>query len=153
MDAQCHIFRAWSIITSKSRFYLEIRPIFPQRSHVLGHTNWSPATMSSATYSPTTGREEARVHVVTNDKKFNSTLSQLLGLNGEPWWSSVEIKTSEKPPSWIWFHLPAVNVRAFLDPFLPWYITSNANRSTERVVVRKSPLQPNAVWWNALTKQ
>ncbi|KAM6522013.1 hypothetical protein FALCPG4_011707 [Fusarium falciforme] len=65
--------------------------------------------MSSATYSPTTGREEARVHVVTNDKKFNPTLSQLLGLDGESWWSSVEIKTSEKPPSWIWFHLPAVN--------------------------------------------
>jgi hypothetical protein len=102
--------------------------------------------MSSATRLPTTRkkRDEAlraefnACVVLDGDEKLEPTVSQLLGSKDESWWGSENIRSHERPPRWIWFHLPVVHVTHASC----LYITDDANPFLERLVAcERRPLK------------
>ncbi|RSL77932.1 hypothetical protein CEP51_008647 [Fusarium floridanum] len=55
-------------------------------------------------------RKEFRALIVFNSEKFEPTIFELLESDGKPWKEFAKMKSGERPPGWIWFHLPSVNL-------------------------------------------
>ncbi|RSL62607.1 hypothetical protein CEP54_005580 [Fusarium duplospermum] len=53
--------------------------------------------------------KEFAAFVAFKDTLLKPTVSELLGYDDKPWEGFARIKSLERSPSWIWFHLPAVN--------------------------------------------
>ncbi|KAM0433996.1 hypothetical protein ACHAPT_003940 [Fusarium lateritium] len=80
-------------------------------------------------------RTEFKAYVVFNGKKLEPTVSELLEeVRESPIWDKLfDVRNQEKPPGWIWFHIPAASQAWLIMRFLDSEDSTSYNESGNKM--------------------